>query len=474
MTTIKKMSKLKVIAASAVALAMTLATASSTLAKPTPEEVAKLGVSGTELTPAGAIRAGNADGSIPEWKNEPIKPPAGFKPGTFHLDPFASDKILFTITAQNYKQYSDKLSQGHQKMFQIYPDYKMNIYPTHRSAVYPEYTYKSAIENASRAELIVTADHRIGFKNAIHAWPFPIPKDANEALMNEQGRPFPPYNANWENTLVTTSSGDFELNRTPGFSYSPWSDSASSIDKFDPAVPGKGGRNYRQVVIAPPKTAGEGVLQMQPAHFAYGDPLTWLYNSGQRRVKRSPQVVYDFAFPGSDGMATVDQAYGYSSAGARYAWTLEGRMEMYVPYNAYKLHSGDIKVRDMITKDGRLNQDLARYELHRVWKLTGNLREGSRHVYKKRSLYLDEDTWWSLISDNYDNRGEIWRLQELHPVYFYDTGFTMYTIWNQYDMQAGRMFATGVDNEDPAPDFTWRPPNSSFFTPGALRSDSKR
>ena len=95
--------------------------------KPTAAEIAQLGLEGTELTPAGAIRAGNAEGTIPEWKNEPLKPPADFKPGTFHPDPFAADKPLFTITAQNYQQYADKLTPGQQKMFETYPDYFMNI-----------------------------------------------------------------------------------------------------------------------------------------------------------------------------------------------------------------------------------------------------------------------------------------------------------------------------------------------------------
>jgi hypothetical protein len=39
----------------------------SAQAKVSPEEAAKLGIDGTELTPAGAVRAGNADGTIPAW-----------------------------------------------------------------------------------------------------------------------------------------------------------------------------------------------------------------------------------------------------------------------------------------------------------------------------------------------------------------------------------------------------------------------
>jgi len=62
-------------------------------------EQAKLGIEGTPLTPMGAIRAGNADGSIPAWNPKPLAPPAGYKAGDYP-DPFASEKPLFTITAK--------------------------------------------------------------------------------------------------------------------------------------------------------------------------------------------------------------------------------------------------------------------------------------------------------------------------------------------------------------------------------------
>jgi len=62
-------------------------------------EMAQLGVEGTPLTPMGAIRAGNADGSIPAWSSKPLSPPPGYKPGDYP-DPFANEKPLFTITAK--------------------------------------------------------------------------------------------------------------------------------------------------------------------------------------------------------------------------------------------------------------------------------------------------------------------------------------------------------------------------------------
>ncbi len=100
----------------------TLLLSGNVVAKVTAEEAAKLGVDGTELTPVGAIRAGNADGTIPAWEGGIKTPPAGYKEGDWYIDPYADDKPLFTITAQNYQQYADKLTAGQIAMRKKYPD----------------------------------------------------------------------------------------------------------------------------------------------------------------------------------------------------------------------------------------------------------------------------------------------------------------------------------------------------------------
>ena len=79
-------------------------------AKTTPEQAARLG--GDELTPVGAERVGNAEGTIPPWEGGIQEFPAGYTEGERLVDPFADDEVLFTITAQNVDQYADKLSPG--------------------------------------------------------------------------------------------------------------------------------------------------------------------------------------------------------------------------------------------------------------------------------------------------------------------------------------------------------------------------
>ena len=73
------------------------------------EEIARLG--GPELTPVGAERAGNADGTIPEWTGGVTTPPAGWEPGQKRIDLFADDKILFTIDASNVDQIRETSSR---------------------------------------------------------------------------------------------------------------------------------------------------------------------------------------------------------------------------------------------------------------------------------------------------------------------------------------------------------------------------
>ena len=56
----------------------------------------------------------------------------------YALDPYASDKALFTIDAKNVDKYKDNLTVGQVAMIKKYPDYKIVVYPTHRSAAAPQ------------------------------------------------------------------------------------------------------------------------------------------------------------------------------------------------------------------------------------------------------------------------------------------------------------------------------------------------
>src|SRR3546814_9094021 len=76
---------------------------------------------------------------------------------------------------------------------------------------------------------------------------------------------------------------------------------------------------------------------------------------------------------------------------------------------AYEMRSSDWSS-DVCSSDLTVNPEYLRYELHRVWVLEGTLKEGVRHICSKRRLYIDEDSWLALMADNYDSRGQLWRV----------------------------------------------------------------
>src|SRR4051812_40443550 len=85
-------------------------------------EAARLG---KDLTPLGAETAASADGTIPAWNGGILTPPAGYKVGDHHPDPFSADQPLYTITAANSAQFEAKLSAGSLALLKAYPDYKL-------------------------------------------------------------------------------------------------------------------------------------------------------------------------------------------------------------------------------------------------------------------------------------------------------------------------------------------------------------
>src|SRR3954469_7203343 len=93
-----------------------------------PEEANQLK---TTLTPVGAEKAGNKEGTIPAWDGGYTKVWEGYQSGAPRPDPFVSEKPALQITAQNMGQYADKLSDGVKTLLQRYPDYRLDVYPTH-------------------------------------------------------------------------------------------------------------------------------------------------------------------------------------------------------------------------------------------------------------------------------------------------------------------------------------------------------
>lgn len=441
---------------------LTLAHASAPAAL-TAEEIQRLG---RELTPLGAERVGNAAGTIPAWDGGIIKAPEGFKGGGHHPDPFAADRPLYTVTRANRAQHAEKLSAGHQAMLEQYGDsFRMNVYPTRRSAAFPQYYYDATRKIAASAQLIEGGN---GVSGAAVGLPFPIPKNGLEAIWNHILR----YRA----LMATRHMGQAPVMRDGSFTMVKLQDDFfaryhapdATEDGLDNVI-----IMFLQRILAPARLAGEVLLVHETLNQAKEHRRAWIYNPGQRRVQRAPNVAFDNTGTGSDGLRTSDQFDMFNGSPERYDWTLVGRKELIVPYNAYRLHSGEAKYTDII-KPLHLNPELARYELHRVWVVEANLKPGTRHLYKRRTFYLDEDSWQVLHVDQYDNRDQLWRVSEGHVINYYEVPTLWTALEVHYDLQSGRYLALGLNNEEPFTfDFSVKLAPEHFST-NALRQEGRR
>ncbi|MCY1557641.1 hypothetical protein D9M68_945090 [compost metagenome] len=114
---------------------------------------------------------------------------------------------------------------------------------------------------------------------------------------------------------------------------------------------------------------------------------------------------------------------------------------------------------------------MPRYEKHRVWVVEATVKPGMRHVYAKRVLYFDEDTWQIAHGDLYDGRDSLWRVQENHSVNLYDASIISTAAQVDYDLQARRAFVMFLANEEKPAKYDINHPRS-FYTQENLRRTS--
>jgi hypothetical protein len=433
----------------------------NSLAKLSQEEVARLG---NDLTPLGAEKAGNADGTIPAWEGGITTPPAGYEPGMHYPDPFAGDKVLYGIDASNMGEYTDKLTEGHKELLKSMSDYHMNVYTTRRSASMPQRIYDATIKNAATAELVEGGN---GVTGSVIGIPFPIPKNGLEVIWNSLLKYRGDSQERTYAKFPVTRSGSYEKGLIHDKFLYLYHRKGATEEKLNNLV------FVRWVdTLGPPRNAGNASVIHETLDQAKEARKAWSYKPGQRRVLRAPEIGFDNPNRGSDGIIVTDQIDIYNGSPERYEWNLVGKKEMVVPYNSYKLHSGDLKYKDILQKR-HINPELARYELHRVWVVDAVLKQGTRHVYKRRTFYLDEDSWQILAVDCYDNRDQLWRLQEAPVINYYNVPTTMPSCELTYDFQSGRYNVFAIHNEEKEYIFN-EPMSPKLFTPAALRRRGTR
>ncbi len=163
-----------------------------------------------------------------------------------------------------------------------------------------------------------------------------------------------------------------------------------------------------------------------------------------------PQTPNDYFDDALEGLRTADQFDGFFGSLVSYDFKLVGKKEILVPYNSYKLADRKLKYQQILSKN-HLNPDYLRFEKHRVWVVEGSLRANQRHIYSKRTWYIDEDSWTVLHDDAYDSRGQLWRVNDVHTMQFYNVPVPYIQTWSISDLNSGAYITEWMDNEETTP-----------------------
>ncbi|MGH8445106.1 MAG: DUF1329 domain-containing protein [Solimonas sp.] len=363
------------------------------------EEAAQL--DGARLTCIGAEKAGTASG-VAEYTGKyrdswpGMKAKAGYEPG-----PYADEKPLFTISADNVARYADKLTEGQKALFKKYPaGYRMNVYASHRDFAEAPASCERAKKNAVTSEVV---DDGKGVSGTAGAIPFPIPKSGLEAIWNvaNAGRV---YTEQAICDIADVYAGGAVAWGRQKFMVLVTNNDPKKVQPYSERI----NAHFYTGYMLPERDRGFVAVGFQPNNFTDDSTQSWQYLPGTRRVRQAPEVGFDYPVPPA-GFRTVDDDYGFNGSPERYNWKLIGKKEIYIPYANFRINDPALKYKDMIKPD-TINPDYVRYELHRVWVIEGTLKEGVRHIYSKRTLYADEDSWLTPLADNYDARGQLWRV----------------------------------------------------------------
>jgi hypothetical protein len=313
----------------------------------------------------------------------------------------------------------------------------MNIYPGHRDFRYPDYVCRRVMDNALHAKLVNNGD---GF-TGIGQVPFPIPKSGVEVMWNHQ-LPARAYTEEKTTDLASVlPNGSIGWGRAYARNLS-----MANSPTVDPRTEDKLSGMSNNMTLKPARDNGTLSIAHEPYNYGTDARQAWSYSPSTRRVRQLPGYGFDQPMIGTNGTMTIDEDRLFNGSPERYTWKLIGKREIYSPANSFKANTGTVKYADILTPN-HPNPDFMRYELRRVWVVEADLKEGFRHVYAKRVLFIDEDTWHAVMADNYDTRGQLWKHAMIN--YFYHPDMSAWQAGSQFfmDLNSGQYTGYGMTNE---------------------------
>lgn len=400
---------------------------------------------GKSLTWFGAEAGANADGSIPAYEGGlPFKDQNG---ADHYVDPYAADKPLYSITAQNMEQYKDQLAPGSIEMLKRFPTFRIDVYPTRRSMQYPDWYLENTKKNVGTARLEgkVEGDKLAGTadKGLPHqGLPFPVPKTGYEVMWNSFMRYAPPitrlHSTSW---LVDAGGKRNPLPFNDATYMHPWSEQSGKLRErtFDAYW------GFNTELYAPATSAGTQFLNYYIPDAAAPAPI-WFYTPGQRRVRKAPEFAYDIPMAAYAGVLLWDEPWGFAGRMDRFDFKLVGKKEMIVPYNTFALTNSTTA--QEVLGDSHIAPESVRWEKRRVWVVESTRKADARHAYSRRTFQIEEDCWCIVSTESYDNAGAMWRVQNIYNFPAYDVGGMNHIAFSANDLLKGSYVVINVGNKE--------------------------
>ncbi len=182
-------------------------------------------------------------------------------------------------------------------------------------------------------------------------------------------------------------------------------------------------------------------------------------------MRRSPVTGYDSPTFTSNGLRMMDEIDVFNGALDRYDWSLKGRREMYIPYNNELLKKELLNDKTLLSPL-HINPDFTRYEKHRVWVVDAVLKPGYEHLYKRRTFYIDEDTWSIMLVDIYGEDDVLWRVTQRYSVYYDDVPATFTALDSYSDLKKRSYYVQGFPEGYV---HSSEPPAKGYFSPTMVR-----
>ena len=379
-----------------------------------------------------------------------------------YINPFIDDEIQLEINISNYENYLAYLTEGQIAMFQAYPEtFVMHIYPSRRSCAVPNEVYD--LSKSGNANMIADGE---GVDGVVGSIPFP---DASEPLHHVWN-----HILRYRGVDIVGGAPYYVVN--PDGSMTQGAGEAIAKNCWNPFVKESYCEGLQgmlmQKVTHPPRLADASLLVIESLNALDSPRKAWVYDPGTRRVRRAPNIAYNYLGSATQGLSTADSFDGFNGAKDRYNWTNVGTELKFMPYNVYDFYNAD---RKEVLTNFHVNQKYMRYELVKVNIVRADIKSDKRHIYPHRVMYFDADSYGMISEEVYDGKKEIMNYRELPLMNFYDEPACLAVHSATYNFATRRYLLNNVRSSE-IDKIIWRadkPHDIQLFTPNGLKRYAK-